>query len=78
VRETAGTAAQFEVVASKPAFGSVSAGHYGSVQVSVGEVVLQLGAADYWTLMEILSDAARRLASADRGTGHRFAEAGNG
>jgi hypothetical protein len=61
----------FEIVALRPAFGSVSAGHDGSVQVSVGDVVLQLRAADYWTLMEMLSDAARRLAGGRHGARRR-------
>lgn len=55
-------AARSEIVALKPAFGSVAAGPDGSVQVAVGDLVLQLCAADYWTFMEMLSDAACLLA----------------
>jgi hypothetical protein len=54
-----------EVLASKPAFGSVTTYRDGCIHVSVADVVLRLGKAEYWTLMEMLSEAARRLAEAD-------------
>lgn len=54
-----------DLLAWKPAFGSVVAGRDGCVQVAIGDTVLRLGKADYWTLMELLSDAARRLVGAD-------------
>lgn len=54
-----------EVLALKPAFGSVAACRDGYIRVAVGDAVLRLGTAEYWTLMEMLSQAARRLAGAD-------------
>ncbi|MQA30056.1 MAG: hypothetical protein GEU82_09490 [Luteitalea sp.] len=54
-----------DVLALKPAFGFVATCRDGCIHVSVGDVVLQLGTAEYWTLMEMLSEAARRLAVAD-------------
>lgn len=54
-----------EVLARKPAFGSVVRRPDGWVRVSVGQFVLHLDKADYWTLMEMLSDAARRLAGSE-------------
>lgn len=58
-----GISAPSEILAAKPTFGSVTKGRDGYIQVAVGEVVLRLAKADYWTLMEMLSDAARRLAA---------------
>lgn len=54
-----------EVLALKPAFGSVAKCRDGSIHVLVDDVVLRLEKADYWTFMEMLSEAARRLAGAD-------------
>lgn len=56
-------AARPELVAVKPAFGAVERLDDGGVHVTVGDTVLRLCAAEYWTLMEMLSDAARRLAN---------------
>lgn len=56
---------EFEIVAMRPSFGSVTSRRDGSVQVAIGDVVLRLTAADYWVLMELLSDAARRLAGTE-------------
>ena len=54
-----------EVLALKPAFGSVAKCRDGCIHVTVDNVVLRLGKAEYWMLMEMLSEAARRLAGAD-------------
>lgn len=54
-----------EVLAVKPAFGSVATCGDGCIRVAVGDAVLRLETAEYWTLMEMLSEAARRLVGAD-------------
>jgi len=64
----AGTGPAPKVVAQRPAFGSVVADGDDRVLVAVGRVVLSLGTAEYWTLMEMLSEAARCLAGARPGT----------
>lgn len=60
-----------ELVAAKPDVGSVSRADDGRVQVVLRDVVLRLHENDYWMLMEMLSDAARRLADAAARAGHR-------
>jgi hypothetical protein len=58
-----------EVLALKPACGSVAKCRDVCIHVTVDKVVLRLGKAEYWTLMEMLSEAARRLAGADTALG---------
>ena len=54
-----------QVLALKPAFGSVATSRDGRIRVAVGDAVLELAESDYWVLMEMLSEASRRLASTD-------------
>lgn len=56
-----------EVLAVRSAFGSVVKCRDGRIHVSVDRVVLRLGEGEYWALMEMLSEAARRLAGAGAG-----------
>jgi hypothetical protein len=63
-----------EVLALKSEFGSVVKCRDGCIHVSVDKVVLRLDKAEYWSLMEMLSEAARRLAGADTGVRSRRVE----